>query len=90
MSFPLFRLLIVERRLNLPLAQFSPVAERGFLFENSLPRLFDVSIASGLALMITFPPVRTVWQRPEMHEAVFFFDHFRLFEFPPLERAEGF
>jgi hypothetical protein len=31
MSFPLLRLLIVERQLNLPLAQFSSVAERGFL-----------------------------------------------------------
>jgi hypothetical protein len=31
MNFPLFRLLIVERQLNLPLAQFSSVAERRFL-----------------------------------------------------------
>jgi hypothetical protein len=30
MNFPLFRLLIVERQLNVPLAQFSPVAERRF------------------------------------------------------------
>jgi hypothetical protein len=91
MNFPLFRLLIVERQFNLPLAQFSSVAERRFLVRkiHCLGALI-LSIASGLALLIAFQPARTVWQRPEMHEAVFFVDHSRLFEFPPLELAEGF
>jgi hypothetical protein len=66
MNFPLFRLLIVERQLNLPLAQFSSVAERRFLVRKiRRPSILTLSIASGLALMITFQSARTVWQRPE-------------------------
>jgi hypothetical protein len=91
MSFPLFRLLIVERQLNLPLAQFSSVAERGFWFKKiRRPGGFDTLYCQRLGFNDNLSINSDCGSVQKMHEAVFLVNHPRLFEFPPLERAEGF
>jgi hypothetical protein len=55
----------------------------------SRPGALTLSIAGGLALMITFQSLGLFASVQKMHEAVFLVNHPRLFEFPPLERAEG-
>src|ERR1700722_16468058 len=90
MNFPLFRLLIVERQLNLPLAQFSSLAERRFLVRKFVATCFDTLYCQQLGFNDNLSTSSDCLAASRMHEAVFFLDHRRLFEFPPLERAEGF